>query len=210
MSRNKPLYQGGICFITDRAHSSIPLYKIAEIVLRAGVRFVQYREKNRTRREIYEEALILRDLTRRHEAALIINDHADIALAVGAEGVHLGQEDLPLKEARKIMGKKIIGISTHDQAQAKEAEESGADYIGFGPLFETRTKDAGIPKGVEALRLTVETVGIPVVAIGGINMDNIESVLATGAAAVAMAAGFCKGDVAVNADKIISLVNNVK
>lgn len=202
------MYFGGICFITDRTYSSLPVYEMTDVVLRAGVKFVQYREKNMTRRQIYEEALILRELTGRHGAILIINDHADIALAVDADGVHLGQEDLPLKEARKIMGKKIVGVSTHDPEQAQEAERGGADYIGFGPVFETGTKDAGRPKGVEALRLTAELVRIPVVAIGGINMDNIESVFRAGASAAAMAGALCKGDISANAEKIVRLLTS--
>ena len=146
------MYFNGICFITDSKYSDLPLYDMINNVLRAGVRCIQYREKDLSRRQIYENAVTLRKLTRLFNATLIINDHADIALAVEADGVHLGQDDLPLKEARKIMGNKIVGISTHDLAQAKEAEFGGADYIGFGPVFHTTTKDAGAPKGVDNIR----------------------------------------------------------
>src|SRR5512141_1778009 len=136
-----PLARHGVYFITDRSYCSFSVYEMVSAVLGAGVRVVQYRDKERTRREIYEEAARLRELTLRIGAMLIINDHADIALAVDADGVHLGQDDLPLEDARKIMGKKIVGISTHTLEEAKQADEAGADYIGFGPIFHTTTKD---------------------------------------------------------------------
>lgn len=174
--------------------------------LNAGIRFIQYRDKDRTRREIYYEALRLRELTLSAQAILIVNDHADIALAVDADGVHLGQEDLPLKEARKIMGNRIIGISTHDLEQARKADEGGADYIGFGPVFETLTKDAGSPRGIENLRLVKENTAIPVVAIGGINSSNLKDVLDAGADAAAVATAICRGDIADNARRLFSAV----
>ena len=197
------MYFKGICFITDRKYSDLPLYDMINIVLRAGVKCIQYREKDLSRREIYGHAVTLRELTRSFDATLIINDHADIALAVGAEGVHLGQDDLPLKEARKIMRGRIVGISTHSLDQAKEAELGGADYIGFGPVFHTTTKDAGTPKGIDNIRMIKENVSIPVVAIGGISLDNIVSVIDAGADAVALATAICKGDMAVNAEKFV-------
>jgi thiamine-phosphate pyrophosphorylase len=202
------MYLNGTCFITDTKCCDLPLYDMIEAVLRAGVKWVQYREKDLSRRKVYENALALRKLTSNYDAILIINDHADIALAVGADGVHLGQEDLPLKEARKIMGNRIVGISTHDLAEATEAESGGADYIGFGPVFHTTTKDAGAPKGVDNIRKIKEDVGIPLVAIGGINPDNVALVMGAGADAVAVAAAICKGDVAVNAGKFVRFFNN--
>src|SRR5512137_1497181 len=138
-SRTMTLYHGGICFITDQTYSDLPVYDMTKLVLDAGIGLIQYRAKDLTRRDIYSEAGRLRELTRQYNAALIINDHPDIALATDADGVHLGQDDLPLPEARKLMGRKIIGISTHDLEQAKEAEAGGADYIGFGPIFFTST-----------------------------------------------------------------------
>lgn len=197
------MYFKGICFITDRKYSDLPLYDMINIVLHAGVKCIQYREKDLSRREIYANAVTLRELTRLFDATLIINDHADIALAVGADGVHLGQDDLPLKEARKIMGGRIVGISTHNLDQAKEAELGGADYIGFGPVFHTTTKDAGTPKGTDNIRTIKEDVSIPVVAIGGISLDNIASVVEAGADAVALATAICRGDMAVNAEKFV-------
>lgn len=197
------MYFNGICFITDKKYSDLPLNDMIAVVLHAGVRCIQYREKDLSRREIYENAVTLRKMTGLFDATFIINDHADIALAVDADGVHLGQDDLPLKEARKIMGNRIVGISTHSLAQAMEAELQGADYIGFGPVFYTTTKDAGAPKGVDNIRIIKENVGIPIVAIGGIGLDNIASVINAGADAVAVATAICKGDIAVNAEKFV-------
>jgi thiamine-phosphate pyrophosphorylase len=200
------MYLGGLCFITDNTYCTLSISAMTEVVLNAGIRFIQYRDKNATRREIFEEALKLRRLTDRYRATLIINDYPDIAVAVDADGVHLGQDDFPLREARKVMGGRLVGISTHDRAQAREAEEGGADYIGFGPVFHTTTKDAGTPRGLGFLREIKNNIRIPVVAIGGINMDNIEAVFETGADAVALATAICAGDMAGNARRFADLL----
>jgi thiamine-phosphate pyrophosphorylase len=177
--------------------------------LEAGVRWIQYRDKERSRREIYQESIRLRNITRTFNAVFIVNDHTDIALAVDADGVHLGQDDLPLKEARKITGKdKIIGISTHNPEQARDAERDGADYIGFGPVFHTSTKNAGIPMGVHLLHEIKGMVHIPVVGIGGINLKNIGSVLEAGADAVAVASAILRGDMRENIYRFIDIINS--
>jgi len=143
---------------------------------------------------------MLRELTDKFGASLIVNDYTDIALAVNSDGVHLGQSDLPLKEARKIFGKKkIIGISTHSIDEATAAEAGGADYIGFGPVFHTATKDAGKPKGIAALREIKKIIKIPLIAIGGINAENLVSVIDSGADAVAVSSAIIQGDIADNA-----------
>ncbi len=173
------------------------------------MKWVQYRDKEKSRREIYEEAIILRKLTKEFNAVLIVNDYADIALAVDADGVHLGQDDLPIREAQKIMGKdKIIGISTHNLKQAIEAEKEGADYIGFGPVFYTLTKDAGIPKGIDVLQEIKRHVQVPVVAIGGINIENIRSVLDTGIDAVAVASAILSGDIENNVKIFMEIIRS--
>ena len=202
------VYLSGICFITDKSSCGATLYETVLTVLEAGIRFIQYRQKEGTTREIYEEAAKMRKLTRYFNATLIINDHADIALAAEADGVHLGQDDLPLAEARKIMAGKIVGVSTHNLEQARGAEAGGADYIGFGPVFRTATKDAGEPRGVDNLRVIKQNVRIPVIAIGGINVDNIESVLKAGADAVAVASAICRGDVAENAARFVAVLRS--
>ncbi len=126
-------------------------------------------------------------LLRSAGAVFILNDHADIAVAVDADGVHLGQDDLPIEYARKLLGpKKLIGISTHSQEQARAAQMSGADYIGFGPVFPTLTKDAGPVQGIEKLRTVCQRVTISVLAIGGISRKNVNAVLRSGADGVAV------------------------
>jgi len=200
------MYQHGICFITDRTYSDIPFDEMVKLVLDAGITCIQYREKQRTRREICDMAIKLRELTRSYNAVFIINDYADIALAVEADGVHLGQDDLPLREARKIMGRKIVGISTHSLVQAQSAEAGGADYIGFGPIFPTSTKDAGAPKGVDILTIIKQNCSIPVVAIGGISSGTIADVMNAGADAVAVATAICKGDITQNVKRFCEII----
>jgi thiamine-phosphate pyrophosphorylase len=163
-------------------------HDILDQFLSAGVKLVQLRAKDLPSNEFFALAQHAREATRRAGAMLIVNDRADIALSVGADGVHLGQEDLPLAAARKIAGNKlIIGISTHDLAQAKAAEASGADYIGFGPIFGTTTKQTGhSPRGLEMLREIKKSVKTPVVAIGGINEMNLADVWKAGADSAAI------------------------
>jgi thiamine-phosphate pyrophosphorylase len=198
-----------ICFITGTLKSS-ELIDIVSVLLGSGIRWIQYREKNKTKKEMFYESLKLREITRRFNACFIVNDHPDIALAVDADGVHLGQEDLPLLEARKIMGNKIIGISTHNLQEAIEAEKGGADYIGFGPVFHTTTKDAGQPRGVDMLRKIKSSINIPVIAIGGIKTDNARSVFNAGCDGVAVSSGLLEGDIRENAKKFIDLTMHLK
>jgi len=123
-------------------------------------------------------------------AQLIINDHADIAAAVDADGVHLGQDDLPLENARSLLGpERIIGISTHSLQQALAAQVEGADYVGFGPVFPTSTKDAGPALGADALRTVCSKVTVPVLAIGGITRSTAGEAVLAGAAGVAVISG---------------------
>ena len=153
-----------------------------EQALSAGVRFFQYRSKNGKRKDIYETAVMLSRIAGNAKAFFIVNDHADIAAAVDADGVHLGQDDLPIEFARMLLGRgKLIGISTHNPEQARAAESAGADYIGFGPIFKTSTKDAGPAQGIQNLAIVKNSVTIPVIAIGGINQANVQFVARAGA-----------------------------
>jgi thiamine-phosphate pyrophosphorylase len=157
-----------------------------ESVMRAiagGARLIQYRDKVNSRRVMYENAKHLREITAQGGASLIINDQIDLALAVSADGAHLGQNDLPIESARKMLGKNaIIGISTHTLEEAIAAALKGADYIGFGPIFPTATKENPDPVvGVAGLREVRTRVRIPIVAIGGINAGNIAEVVTAGA-----------------------------
>ncbi len=155
--------------------------------LRAGVRLFQYRDKQGTRRAIHAAAVRLAAAAREAGALFLVNDHTDIALAADAHGVHLGQDDLAIEAARKLLGPdRIIGVSTHSVEQALAAESAGADYIGFGPLFRTGTKDAGPVRGIEMLRQVRHAVSLPVIAIGGISRENGVAVLAAGADGIAV------------------------
>lgn len=199
------MYLGGICFITDRNACDLDWVEMTREVLKAGVKWVQYRDKESDRCCLFETAMELRKLTRKSGAFFIMNDHVDIAIAVGADGVHLGQDDMPLEEARRVMGSdKVIGISTHNVEQAVEAECSGADYIGFGPVFNTETKDAGEPVGTEQLKSVRSQINIPVVAIGGITDRDIPGIVSAGVQAVAVASGILKGEICDNVKKYIA------
>ena len=188
-----------IYLISDRNVSALSHAKIARIAVSSGIRTIQLREKQMSKREIFEVAVDIRKITAVHGATFIVNDYIDIALAAGADGVHLGQEDMPISDARKVMGRgKIIGISTHTLRQAVLAQESGADYIGFGPMFHTTTKNAGSPKGLRALRKIRNHITIPIVAIGGITRQNINEILEAGADACAIASGILSGDMKKN------------
>ncbi|HNX59351.1 MAG TPA: thiamine phosphate synthase, partial [Spirochaetota bacterium] len=153
-----------------------------------GAKIIQYREKDKTGLEKYRECLSIRDAAVAHNAVFIVNDDVDIAIAVGADGVHIGQDDMPIEAVRDIAGDRmIIGLSTHSPSQALDAVRRGADYIGAGPLFRTFTKkNVCDPVGLGYLEFAVRSVSIPVVAIGGIKEDNLGAVLARGAKTVCM------------------------
>ncbi|WP_309252339.1 thiamine phosphate synthase [Paenibacillus spongiae] len=166
----------------ENYHPGRSLVTVMEQTLQGGADIVQLRAKDIPKRELLSQAYALRELTRRYDVPLIINDHIDIAQAVDADGVHLGQEDLPLAEARRILGSdRIIGISTHSLEQALEAERGGADYIGVGPVFPTGTKPGRQAVTTSYVREAAQRIRIPFVAIGGITTDNVGDVLAAGA-----------------------------
>jgi len=175
-------------FITDSRLTGRTVLEDVGSAIRAGVKIIQYREKDLTTREMIDEAVKISQLCRENDVLFIINDRVDIALAVDADGVHLGNEDMPYEAARIILGNtKIIGLTVHDVGEAIEAERIGADYIGISPIFETTTKpDAGTPAGIDLIKYIKKAVKIPFVAIGGINQDNIKSVLEAGARSIAV------------------------
>jgi len=162
--------------------------EIVRRLLDGGARLVQLRWKSAPSRALLAAALECRRLTREQGALLVVNDRVDVSLACDADGVHLGQEDLPIAAARRLVGdRRTIGISTHDLGQARRAAEGGADYVGFGPMFATSTKATGYaPRGLDALRALRREVSLPIVAIGGVRADNAAEVIAAGADAVAM------------------------
>lgn len=175
--------------ITSEAHSNGKTNaEVSLEMLLGGAKVIQYREKDKTMLSKYNECFEIRKLTKEHDALLIINDDIALALALNADGVHIGQDDLPIEEVRKIVGKDmIIGLSTHSKEQANNAVKNGADYIGVGPIFLTKTKkDVCSPVGLEYLDYAVKNIKIPFVAIGGIKMHNIDEVLEHGAKTVCM------------------------
>lgn len=182
--------------------------EILRDLLNGGAKIIQLRAKEMTSNEFHRFAIEARDLTRGSGCLLIINDRVDIAMATRADGAHLGQEDLPLAVARKLMGKeRIIGISTHDPDQARQAEEGGADYIGFGPMFGTTTKDTGYSaRGLSMLREVRKAVKLPIVAIGGITEENVSEVWDAGADSAAIISDLMKAeDVTAKVRRILAL-----
>jgi len=163
-------------------------FEVAEAVLAGGATVLQFRDKEMDETEAIEVCRKINKLTRKKGIPFIINDLIEVAKVVGADGVHLGQEDAPLDFARKILGKdKIIGISVETVEQAIKAEKEDADYLGVGPIYPTATKlDAGRALGLARLKEIKEAVSIPVIAIGGIDEDNLEEVLRAGADGVAI------------------------
>jgi thiamine-phosphate pyrophosphorylase len=187
----------GYYFVTGGSLSKRgDIYDIRQAI-RCGVSIIQYRNKTGSSKGFYEEALKIRRIFRR--ALFVINDRIDIAVAVGADGVHIGQDDMPLESARKIAGKKkIIGVSVSTLAQAHAAVKGGADYLGVGPIYSTRTKaDADKPTETGLIRRIKKEFDIPVAAIGGITLDNAPAVISAGADALcAISAVVAKRDVA--------------
>lgn len=158
--------------------------------LEGGVTLVQYRAKTASSAEMYNEALQLKAMCDSFKVPLIINDRLDIAMAVGAAGVHLGQDDLPCAAARRILGEDyIIGVSAHNPAEAAEALERGADYLGCGAVFGTATKADVKKLGTEGLTTICREKGLPVVGIGGVTADNYREVRAAGADGAAIVSG---------------------
>ena len=172
----------------------------------AGIKARKNREIDKKARLRYEECLKIREMTRKAGVVFIVNDYVDIALLVGAEGVHIGQDDLPPEKVRELVGKEmIIGLSTHSPAQAEAAVKSGVDYIGVGPIFATKTKkDVCAPVGLEYLEYVAQNISLPFVAIGGIKESNIAEVRGKGAACIALVTEI------VGAEDIAAKVRNLE
>lgn len=187
-SSSSPWIDFNLYLITDRKQTNgRNLEFVVEEALRGGIRAVQLREKDLTSRELYELAYELRKLTARHNARLIINDRIDIALAVDADGVHLGYNSMPIYRARMILGeKRLIGVSCHNQVQAIVAQDKGADFITYGPIFYTPSKATfGEPVGIKRLSEVTGIMKIPIFALGGVKHHNVPEVMAAGPHGVA-------------------------
>jgi thiamine-phosphate pyrophosphorylase len=177
----------GLYLVTSSELSNYPTLEVIERSLKSGCKLFQLREKNLTKDEYKELAFQARVLADRYGAIFIVNDHADVALEVGADGVHLGQDDMSVKDARKILGHEfIIGVSTHNSDEVIKAQNEGADYINIGPVFPTSTKPDVISLGLDEIKSIIPNVKVPFTFMGGIKLQNIESLKSFKPAAVAM------------------------
>lgn len=171
-----------------------PLHEVLKVSAAAGATLFQYRNKSASMKDAYIEAMELRKLAAEREVLFIVNDRCDLALAVDADGVHLGQGDLPLNLARKVMGPgKLIGISTHNAEQVRVATAGGPDYLGFGPIFKPGSKADHDPVvGVAGLKAIRPLTPLPIFAIGGISLDHVSEVMGAGANGVAVISAILK------------------
>ena len=162
--------------------------EVVQKMIDAGVTIIQYREKDKKMKAKYSECLLIRKMTKEAGVTFIVNDDIDLAIIVGADGVHIGQDDLPIEKVSQQVGEDMItGISTHSPEEAQQAVKSGADYIGVGPIFKTATKkDVCDPVGFTYLEYVARNISIPFVAIGGIKVDNIAEVVKKGAGCIAV------------------------
>jgi len=199
-------------FITDSKLTKKDILDDVKAAIKAGVKIIQYREKEKTTRLMFEEAKQIKKLCDQNNTILIINDRIDICNAIDADGVHLGNDDMSYEETRKLLKNKIIGLTIHNVEEAIEAEKLGADYIGVSPIFETKTKlDAGPAAGLKLIEDVKKAVTIPQVAIGGINLENIEEVIKAGAtSATVISAIVTKDDVEAECRKFINKFKNKK
>ena len=166
---------------------------VLEQMIEGGVDLIQLRGKNKSIRDLIDLSAELHELTAKSSTPLIVNDHAEIAKRVPVEGVHVGQDDDPIEIVRQEVGRDLlIGKSTHSLEQAHAAEREGADYIGFGPIFMTPTKPDYAPIGLEDVRRVHAEVNLPIFCIGGINVDNLQSVIDAGAKRVVMVSALLK------------------
>jgi thiamine-phosphate pyrophosphorylase len=190
MELKKSISQWRLYVITDEELSHGRSHvEIAKAAILGGADVIQLRDKRAGSRNLYETALQIRKLTNEVGVQFIVNDRLDIALAVNADGLHVGQDDLPTAVAREYLGpRKILGVSIRTVEEALLAEKDGADYLGAGPVFEARSTkaDAGEPRGIQLIRNICSKIALPIVAIGGINHENISSVIEAGAQCAAV------------------------
>ena len=199
-------------FITDSKLTKESIISDVKNAISAGCKVVQYREKKKNIQEMIEEAKEIKDICK-EKAIFIINDFLDVALAVDADGLHIGKDDISYENARKLLGpKKIIGLTVHNAKEAVDAEILGADYIGLAPIFKTKTKgDAIEPIGISELKLVRINVNIPIVALGGIKKENIKDVISAGADSIAsISAVVSSDDVFCETKEFLKLIKESK
>jgi len=179
----------------ENYHPGRSMLEVMEAAIAGGADIIQLRAKDAPKHEVLEKARALRELTLRHGVPFIVNDYPEIAHAVQADGVHIGQEDLSVAEARALLGPEaIIGVSTHSIEQARAAERSGADYIGVGPVYPTGTKPGRQAVTLDYVRQVAAEIRIPWVAIGGIHLQNVDEVLAAGASRICVVSAIVGSD----------------
>ena len=185
-----------VYLVTDHRNTTDEEFlNIIEEAIKGGTTIVQLREKTASTKEFYQLALKVKEITSKYDVPLLINDRIDIALAVDSDGVHIGQDDMPADIARKIIGKdKILGVSASTVAEAKKAEADGADYIGSGAVFPTATKDDADSVSKLQLKEIVHSIDIPVVAIGGITLENADTLKDTGIAGFSVVSAIMSAD----------------
>jgi thiamine-phosphate pyrophosphorylase len=190
MASKKNIKNWKLYIITDQQLSGGKSHlQVAQEAIEGGADVIQLRDKTASSRELYDSAYQIKKITRKRNIPFIINDRLDIALSVEADGLHLGQEDLPASVARKILGsERILGISAGSLEEALQAEKDGADYLGVGPVYEARSTkvDAGEPRGLSLLSEIRRNCQIPIIAIGGINLENMKAVFQAGADGIAV------------------------
>jgi len=196
-----------LCVLADGRETREEFERLVAELVEAGVGMIQLRDKRLDDRELVERARRLRELTRGSPTLAIVNDRADIAAAVKADGVHLGQDDLSVKDARSVVGTRLlVGVSTHNIAQARAAVLDGANYLGAGPTFASRTKSFDQFAGLDYLRAVAAEIRLPTFAIGGIDADNLPDVLATGITRVAVGAATGEGEPGVAARSLLTML----
>jgi thiamine-phosphate pyrophosphorylase len=184
-----------LCVLVSTGLCRAGLEDTVQAALAGGAQMIQLREKNVADRTLLARAQEIRRLTNQAGATFIVNDRPDVARLCGADGVHLGQDDLSVREARRILGSgSLIGVSTHNLAQLRQAILDGASYIGVGPIFPSSTKDFGQLAGLDYVRQALAETSLPAFAIGGITPANVAEVLAAGARRIAVSAAVCQAD----------------
>ena len=181
--------------VTDNSDDIEKFLKTIEEAIKGGTTVVQIREKTADTLDFYKLALKVKDITTKYNVPLIINDRVDIALAIDADGVHIGQSDMPCDVTRGLIGEdKILGVSAATIEEAKKAQRDGADYIGTGAVFPTQTKDDAPSVTKQELKEIVESIDIPVVAIGGINLENARELVDTGISGLSVVSAIMSSD----------------
>ena len=198
--------------VTNRYQDSLENFlEKVETACRSGVTIIQLREKNLTTNQYYQLAKQVKEITDAYQVPLIIDDRLDICLAVDAAGLHIGDDELPVSVARQVLGpEKILGVTAKTVKRALEAEEGGADYLGTGAIFPTRTKENAPITLISTLKTICQTVAIPVVAIGGLTSENIDQLIDTGIAGVAVVRDLMQAeDIEAKAHAFLTKLDNI-